>query len=536
MPDRDPGVVGVSSEILRALRRFWALALIVVLAFGGLGVLYASSRTPTATATASLLVQNPLAGGIFTQGSTDATYVANQVATLGLSTTAQAAAGVLVARGFPSYNLKSLSSALVISNTQGDDLITLSYTDRSPRVAQAVVNAYVTAYTDGLAARATRDRATLIGRLDDALADVGTQISRASKSSQSGLQGTYDDLVRRKAEAIAIDPSGSAGVQTVSEAALPVLGRPARRSVSAVLGAALGLVVAAALCYVLAHARRRFSDRFEPETVIGVPLLTEVPDFRLERLSSDVPVIDAPVSAAAEAFRFGSTLLGVRQNAEGSRVHAIVSAASQDGKSTISANLAITTAQAGKRVLAVDGDLGGRGLSFLLMEGRSDGPGLVDVLEGRLSLASAVVEVPLAGGTVLHLLRGGTDSGDAGRLLSSARSQRFLGGLRADYDEVIVDVPPVLQVAYASSLVRAADDVVVVVPHHAAMGPLETLIERLGVLQADVVGYFYNLAPLRRELGVQSRLVTDVRRRPQRRSAASPARVPVGSADGWRAS
>jgi len=221
----------------------------------------------------------------------------------------------------------------------------------------------------------------------------------------------------------------------------------------------------------------------------------------------------------------------VRQAERGSRVHAVVSASSQDGKSTVSANLAVTSAQAGRRVLVVDGDLAGRGLSFLLLHGQTEGPGLVDVLEGRISLAAAVVTLRLPGGATLDVLRGGSDSADAGRLLSSSRSQELLDALHGDYDEVLLDVPPVLQVAYAAALVRAADAVVAVIPHHATVARVEALVERLDVLEASVLGYLYNVAPLRRELGVHSRLVSDVRRRASRGSGDEALASPAATAN-----
>jgi hypothetical protein len=54
----------------------------------------------------------------------------------------------------------------------------------------------------------------------------------------------------------------------------------------------------------------------------------------------------------------------------------------------------------------------------------------------------------------------------------------------------------------------------VVVPHNSGVKVVEDLAERLNFLKAEISGYIYNRAPLRRELGLLSRTVTDERRRP----------------------
>ena len=495
------------------------------------GAVLTSFLPARATASATLLIQDPRSTSLFESGSGTSNYVPNQIALLSLPSTLDRASDLLDGTTQGAPDAGALASALTITGAEDNDLVTVSVTDRSADVAQAAVGAVVEAYREVVNASADADRAARIERISAAIRQVQTELDAAPSTSQGALQDTYEQLVAQRAQTAAENPT-SGGVELVSGASLPTASRAVQPKQGAIVGAVVGALGGALLCRTLAQARRRFGDRFAPESTVGAPLLSDVPDFRSERLSSDLPTLDAPVSAAAESFRFASTLMVARRRERGpsplpgfgAPVTAMVSASSQDGKSTIAANLAITAAQAGRRVLAIDGDLGGRGLSFLLLGGRTSGPGFTDVLDGRWRLQDCAEEVLLPGGEVLSVLRAGTSQEDAAQLFSSSRCRSLFAELEG-YDEVLLDVPPLLQVAYASSLAIAAGSVVIVVPHRASVRRHEDLLRRTAVLGLSIIGYVYNRSPLRPELGQQSAIVTDQRRRIRDESTAAPRRV-----------
>ena len=123
--------------------------------------------------------------------------------------------------------------------------------------------------------------------------------------------------------------------------------------------------------------------------------------------------------------------------AAGPVVVAVSSPGPGDGKSFITANLAVTFADAGRRTLLVDGDLR-RGAQHRLF-GADRRPGLTDVLRGDVPLEAGLRPT---GYDALTLLPCGVRTSDAPELLGSAKMPELLARLRGDYDVILVDSPP----------------------------------------------------------------------------------------------
>lgn len=92
--------------------------------------------------------------------------------------------------------------------------------------------------------------------------------------------------------------------------------------------------------------------RSDPELVLGAPLIAEVPSFRQEGIRTQVPVLTAPRSASAEAFRFAVSGLHSKQvidnvMAEHGWSFAVMSAKVGEGKTVIAVNTALAVARAG---------------------------------------------------------------------------------------------------------------------------------------------------------------------------------------------
>ena len=124
-------------------------------------------------------------------------------------------------------------------------------------------------------------------------------------------------------------------------------------------------------------------------------------------------------------------------------------------------------------------------------------PGLTELASGRVDVRAAITPVPVSEGVELHLLGRGLDRITAPEFFGSRNFDGTIRDLSNTYDLIFIDGPPLLQVAYASTLSRLAAATVVVIPHGSSVRSGSELARRLHFLDANVIGYIYNQAPAR---------------------------------------
>lgn len=290
------------------------------------------------------------------------------------------------------------------------------------------------------------------------------------------------------------------------------IAEPSSITLYVVVGFLFGLVLGVAIAWLLGRGRRTFGDRHAPQAVLQTRFLADIPDFGEERVRTLLPVIDAPASASAEAFRFVAGAIRLQQRAsageEGSlgfKSIAVLSSGVFDGKSVVVANTAYAAARGGARVLVIDADLGNQKLTELLMGSAPsrDLQGLSDVGGSKKSVKSMLVNVARTQNETLMLLPMGSKVADPSDFFSSPNTQRLLEEASADYDLVFMDLPPLLRVAYSNNLAGVADRGLVVVRHGSDVRSADELRHQLDLVGAPLLGYVYNAAPLRTEMTVR---------------------------------
>jgi len=280
-------------------------------------------------------------------------------------------------------------------------------------------------------------------------------------------------------------------------------------------GAFLGLLSGAGLAYLLALRRRTITDRAQPELVLAAPLIAEVPNFRHEGIRTALPVRTHPRSAAAESFRFAAAALDLSRAAPmGSVITAgklviVTSAGVGDGKTVVAANTALAAAREGKRVLLIDADFGSQEATATLTDELVKS-GITEVVESGTALSEAVIAIEGTGSAGLHLLGRGWQTTSAPEFFRNPATRDFLDQIQDFYDLIVLDAPPLLTVAYASTLAGMVDKVLVVTPHNSPATALEELQDRLDLIGTPTVGYIYNLAPLRLDISRNEGSMRDV--------------------------
>lgn len=199
-----------------------------------------------------------------------------------------------------------------------------------------------------------------------------------------------------------------------------------------------------------------------------------------------------PKSPVSEMFRTLRTNLQFMGNTRKIQTILITSTLPGEGKSWTSANLAVTFAQAGKKVIIVDCDLRkGRQFSIFNVTAR---PGVSNFLSGVVNegevydvddIRSFIRETEIED---LYVIPAGDVPPNPSELLINSKMNQLLLDLREQFDIIIFDAPPALLVTDATILARMVDTTMIVVAHQ------ETKMDNLNKVQRSIKNVGGNVA------------------------------------------
>lgn len=192
-----------------------------------------------------------------------------------------------------------------------------------------------------------------------------------------------------------------------------------------------------------------------------------------------------PKHVVAEQFRTVRTNIEFAGAAlDTCQVVMFTSSAVSEGKSTVSANVAVTWAQAGKKVLLIDADLRRPTVHATFRTLNIDG--VTTVLTGK-NKADEVTETTFVDN--LSIITSGPVPPNPSELLNSKRMGLLLDWARDNYDIIVLDAPPVLAVSDVQVLVPKTDGVVVVVNMGKTLkADLQRTVEVLKLANAKILG------------------------------------------------
>jgi capsular exopolysaccharide synthesis family protein len=230
---------------------------------------------------------------------------------------------------------------------------------------------------------------------------------------------------------------------------------------------------------------------------LDVPMLGAIPDIDEEEtkiVRVETAVRDVPRSMVAEAFRRIRTNLQFAAPADRQRTILVTSPVPQDGKTAVATNLAIAQAQSGRRVLLIDANLRRPDLQRVF-EGISK-QGLSNILVGDGSLATCVSKTKIPN---LDVIGSGPLPPNPVDLLSGSRWRDLLRDVQAQYDQIIIDTPPVLLASDAGVLATTVDGVILVVrANRNSRGVAKRACTLLSHVNAHLFGAVLNAARVNR--------------------------------------
>jgi capsular exopolysaccharide synthesis family protein len=254
----------------------------------------------------------------------------------------------------------------------------------------------------------------------------------------------------------------------------------------------LGGGVGAALVYLMDAIDDRFRSPEELQEQLNVPVMAMIRKHEAAEGHGveTLQVYRSPDDVASEAFRTLRTTLAF-SGQESSRI-VITSSEPSDGKTTVLANLGVSYTQAGKRTLLIDCDLRKPGLTTLFEKRGVEG--VSDVLRGKHDVGAMCRErIQTTGLDRLDLLPSGRRPADSAELLSRERFMDMIAWAESEYDQILIDSPPVLAAADAAIAARQVDGVLVVVqPQKNHRRLVLRAFEGLAALGVNVLGTIVN--------------------------------------------
>jgi capsular exopolysaccharide synthesis family protein len=267
----------------------------------------------------------------------------------------------------------------------------------------------------------------------------------------------------------------------------PISPKPAR---NLALGGPLGLLIGLGLALVRDLLDTTIKNEQDCSEVTKATVIGGIA-FDPEASKSPLIVQVNPQSPRAEAFRAIRTNLQFVDAASHPPSIVFTSSVPGEGKTTTTANLAITMAAGGARVCVVEGDLRRpRLLDYMGMDGSV---GLTNVLIGQAQLSDVLQQFA---DTTVYVIGAGSIPPNPSELLGSASMIETLRELESHFDVVIIDTPPLIPVTDAAVLSTLAGGTVVVVgAGKVNRDHLTKSLQSLEAVNGRLLGLVLNLIP-----------------------------------------
>jgi succinoglycan biosynthesis transport protein ExoP len=288
----------------------------------------------------------------------------------------------------------------------------------------------------------------------------------------------YDMFVNRLKETSATGDIQTTIARVVDPATVPASPFAPNRNQIVAIAAVVTLVIAAMLALLLDRLSNTLNSTTDVERRLGVPalgILHKIKGFIKKGFISELAFFNDTQSTFAEAVRTVRTSVLMSALDDPHKIVVITSSVPEEGKTTLSFNLACALGQV-KKVLLVDGDLRRPKIGRLV--GRDPKtPGLADLVAGQAQVSQCVFFDERSG---IHILPAGTVPPNPLELLSSKRFKDVLTKLKEAFDIVIVDSAPLQLVSDAQVLSQFATSVIYVVkadstPYQVAQNGLKKL-------------------------------------------------------------
>ena len=285
----------------------------------------------------------------------------------------------------------------------------------------------------------------------------------AELTRKTGVQqSAYSSLLQKKQEFEIMKASEIGNVWVVDTAASAIMIKPKAKQ-SIILAVIVGLFIGVGIVFFLEYLDNTIKSPDDLKQITQLSLLGSIAKFDAQAGGNNEELIThtTPKASISEAFRTIRTNIFFASFDVPKRLIGINSALLGEGKTLLAANLAVSIAQADKKVLLVDADMRRPRLHKIFSQKRT--PGLSNIImaedvEGAISEGTR--KLPISG---LDMICSGDIPHNPNELLGSQKMKSIIDMLSERYEYILFDGPPVLSVSDSRVLSNRLDGIIFIV-------------------------------------------------------------------------
>ena len=262
-------------------------------------------------------------------------------------------------------------------------------------------------------------------------------------------------------------------------------------------GCAIGCAVGVALALLRSVSRRGFEDAVALEQQTGMEVFGQLPTLPRhrvksgQRISQSIVTYHRPESAESESIRAMRAVLIFGARMAGPRIIQLTAPHANVPTSIVNANLAVSLAMAGRRVLLIDANI--RKPVVHTLFGCAAEPGLTDLTKLNTRSDQVIQDSSIEN---LSILAAGTRHDNPGEVFSSISFQESLESIRHQFDFILVDAPPILEFTDSTSIAACVDQVILAFRMSATpRGSIYRAIESVHRVSAEILGVVLTSVP-----------------------------------------
>jgi len=422
-------------------------------------------------------------------------------------------------------SLQSLSAFLIkkivgIKNSADSDILGIQVDVKNdPKLAANLANAWAEGFININLAISQESARRQYAFVHDQLSIMRNKLERDRLVKKNYLNPSneaqsdeiiYNLLLQQDQQTQIQANADTSGIVVVDKAQVPEGPTWPSMVICVIIGLFLGFGIGAQGAILLDKFQDRIKADADLNRATGLTLLAHVPNFRRENgklVFSPTDLFSRKHLISDDHFQFSSyreSFKVFRTNFTFSNVDhriktlGVLSASSGEGKTLVNADLALSLAEMGKKVLLVDADLRKPTVSVLFGATTNENIGLPQLLTGKGKLEDMIVE---SGFPNLFLLPNGTIPPNPAELLGSESLKRVVGEMKSKFDYVVFDGAPILPVTDSVVMATQLDGVILLGRwDRTRRSEFRRAFKQLRSVGARVLGSVLNAAEIHRGL------------------------------------